>query len=98
MISLALEVLTFVQAALLFAALPLSVLAAYGFHGTPWGRVLSPLPVVELTFAVGLGIGLVDANAGALALLRAVCFAVGVLGVALITFRLSRIARGGVQA
>lgn len=98
MIELALDVLTFVQAALLFAGLPLSLIAAYGFRGTPWGRVLVPLPVVELAFGVGLGFGLVGANEGALAVVRAVCFAVGVLGVVLLTFRLSRIASGGVRA
>lgn len=98
MIDLTLEFLSFVQAAMLFAALPLSIVAAYGFRGTPWGRVLSPLPVVELMFAIGLGIGVVDANEGSLAVLRAGCFVVAVLGVALISFRLSRIATGGVQA
>lgn len=98
MISLVLEVLTFVQAAFLFASLPLSVLAAYGFRGTPWGRVLVPLPIVELSFAVGLGVGLIDAMKGPLALFRVACFAVGVLGVALITYRLASIASGGVRA
>lgn len=98
MIELALHVFTFVQAAILFAALPLSVIAAYGFRGTPWGRVLTPLPVVELSFAIGLGIGLIDGFDGTLALVRAACFAVGVLGVTVITFRLSRIASGGVRA
>lgn len=98
MIDFILEVLTYVQAAFLFTALPLSVIAAYGFRGTPWGRVLTPLPVIELSFAIGLGIGLIDAMEGPLASVRAVCFAIGVIGVALIAFRLSRIASGGVRA
>jgi hypothetical protein len=93
-----LELLLFIQTAFLFASVPLSTIAAYGFRGTPWGRVLLPLPLVEVSLAAGIGIGLLDAVHGPLALFRAGCFAVGVLGVALITFRLARVATGGVRA
>lgn len=92
-----LAVLLYVQAALVFVALPLSVVAAYGCRGTPWGGVLAPLPVMEVAFGVALGVGLLDAG-DAWPYVELVAYGVGVLAVSLAAFRLARIASGGVRA
>ncbi|MXR19525.1 hypothetical protein [Halobacterium bonnevillei] len=91
-----LGVLVYVQAGFMFAALPLSLLAAYGFRGTPWGRVLSPLPVMEVAFSIGLGIGILGGS-GDWLLVQAGAYGVGVVAVSLLSFRLARLATGGVR-
>lgn len=97
-----LGVLLYLQAGFMFAALPLSVVAAYGFRGTPWGRVLAPLPVMEVAFAVGTGITILNGGApegdGALVVVQTAAYGVGVVAVSLVAFRLGRIATGGVRA
>lgn len=92
-----LAVLVYVQAALVFVAFPLSLIAAYGFRGTPWGRVLVPLPVMEVAFGVGLGVRLLDAG-GDWLYLQVVAYGVGVVAITVIAYRLSRVAAGGVRA
>lgn len=92
----ALVVLLYIQAGFMFAALPLSLFAAYGFRGTPWGRVLTPLPVMEVAFSVGLGISILDGG-GDWLLVQAVAYGIGVLAVSLISFHLARLATGGVR-
>lgn len=46
------ELLAVAQVFLLGMALPLSVIAVRGYEGTPFGRVLQPLPVVALGFVL----------------------------------------------
>lgn len=91
----ALGVMLYVQAGFMFAALPLSLLAAYGFRGTPWGRVLSPLPVMEVAFGVGIGVELL--GSGGWLFLQVAAYGVGVVSVSVIAFRLARIASGGAR-
>lgn len=89
-------VLLYVQAGCMFAALPLSLLAAYGYRGTPWGRVLSPLPVMEVAFSVGLGITILGGG-GDWLVVQSVVYSVGVVAVSLVSFRLARLLTGGVR-
>lgn len=93
-----LEVLALVQTLLMAAALPLSTIAAYGFRDTPWGAVLRPLPVIELSFIVGIAMSLLEYDTGRLLLVQALVFGVGVLGTMVASIHLARIARGGVRA
>lgn len=93
----ALEVLAFTQTLLMASALPLSVIAAYGFRGTPWGGVLVPLPFVELSFIIGIAMSLLEYDTGQLLLVQALVFAVGVVGTTIASFRLAKIAWGGVR-
>lgn len=93
----ALGVLLYLQAGFIFAALPLSVVAAYGFRGTPWGRVLAPLPVMEVAFAAGLAIAILEGE-GDWLIVQMISYGIGVVAVSLIAFRLARIATGGVRA
>lgn len=88
--------LLYIQAGLMFASLPLSLLAAYGYRGTPWGRVLSPLPVMEVAFSVGLGIAILGGG-GDWLVVQTVVYSVGVVAVSLASFRLARILTGGVR-
>ncbi|MFB6270091.1 MAG: hypothetical protein ABEH83_09115 [Halobacterium sp.] len=97
MIQAVLAVLMYVQAALVFVALPLSLIAAYGFWGTPWGRVLAPLPVMEVAFGVGLGVSLLDAG-GVWLYVQVVAYGTGVVAIAAAAYHLARIATGGVRA
>lgn len=92
------QVLLYVQAGLLFASLPLSTVAAYGFRGTPWGRVLAVLPPMELAFVVGTGLLLAEVDAGPWLVVQTVAYGVAISLVGLLAFRLARLARGGVQA
>lgn len=96
MIETTLSILEYLQAAFVLTALPLSAIAAYGFRGTPWGRVLIPLPVMDVAFGVGLGIGLLDFG-GDWLYLQAVAFGVGVVAVSVTAFRLARLASGGAR-
>lgn len=50
------EIASLVQILLLAASLPLAVLAYRGYRGTPWGRVLQPLPIMEVCFILYLAI------------------------------------------
>lgn len=93
-----LEILAFVQTLLMAAAIPLSTVAAYGFSDTPWGAVLRPLPVIELSFIVGIAMSLLEYDTGPLLLVQALVFGVGVLGTTVASVHLARIAWGGVRA
>ena len=53
------ELLAVGQVFLLGVALPLAVVAVRGYEGTPFGRVLRPLPVVVLGFLVTVAAKLV---------------------------------------
>lgn len=92
------HILAFIQTLLLTTALPLSCIAAYGARGTRWGSVLRPIPVVEVSFIVGISMGILHYDTGVLLLVQALVFAVGVLATTVISFRLARLARGGVKA
>jgi hypothetical protein len=91
------DVLLYLQAGFMFAALPLSLIAAYGFRGTPWGRVLAPLPVMELAFAAALAITILGGS-GDWLVVEMVAYGVGVVSVSLVAFRLARIVSGGARA
>lgn len=91
------QVLLYAQAGLLFASIPLSAIAAYGFRGTPWGRVLVLLPPMELAFAVGTGLLLAEVESGPWLVVQTVAYGVAVAFVAVLAFRLARIASGGVK-
>lgn len=92
-----LEIFAFLQTLLMAAALPLSTIAAYGFRGTPWGGVLLPLPLIEASFIVGIAMSLLQYDTGSLLLVQALVFGVGVVGTTVSSFRLARIAWGGVR-
>lgn len=92
------HILTFVQTLLLSMALPLSIIAAYGSRGTQWGGVLAPLPVIEVSFILGIAMSLLHYDSGSLLLVQALVFAVGVLGTTVVAFRLVRLAMGGGKA
>jgi hypothetical protein len=49
------DILVFGEIVLLSAALPLSVIAALGFRGSPFGKVTGPLPVVFVCYIVADG-------------------------------------------
>lgn len=51
-----------VQILLLAASLPLALLAYRGYRGTPWGRVLQPLPVMEVCFILYLAILILEVD------------------------------------
>lgn len=51
-----LVVLSLVQTIVLAAATVLMAIAARGYDGTPWGRVLRPLPVALSFFAMSTGL------------------------------------------
>lgn len=53
------EALILAEVVLLSAALPLSVVAALGFRGSPFGRVTAPIPVVVGCYIVADGSRLV---------------------------------------
>lgn len=53
------EILVFGEVVLLSAALPLSVIAALGFRGSPFGKVTGPLPVVFVCYIIADGSRLV---------------------------------------
>lgn len=92
------QVLSLAQVLLLAAAVPLSLIAWYGFRGTSWGRVLSPLPVIEVSFALGLSMYLLNLDAGMLYLVQAILFGVGVASTVFFTYRLTRLVSGGVRS
>ncbi|GGL57027.1 hypothetical protein [Halocalculus aciditolerans] len=56
MAALSLVLLSLLQALLLAGATVLMTVAAWGYAGTPWGRVLEPLPVAIAFFAVTTGL------------------------------------------
>lgn len=90
------QILLYVQLGLLFASIPLSTVAAYGFRGTPWGRVIVLLPPMEVAFAVATGLLLADVEGGWL-VVQTVAYGVAVSLVGLLALRLVRVARGGVK-
>lgn len=90
------DVLLFLQLGLLFAALPLSIIAAYGFRGTPWGRVVRLLPPMEATFVVATGLLLADVD-GSLLVVQTIAYGMGVATVAVLAIRLTRMVTGGVR-
>lgn len=92
------ELLAFVQTIILSIALPLSTIAAYGSRGTQWGGVVAPLPVIELSFIIGIAMGLLDYDTGTLLLVQAVVFSVGVVGTTIVAIRLMKLATGGIRA
>jgi len=49
------EALVLLEIVLLSAALPLAVVAAYGFRDSPFGRVTSPIPVVLVCYIAADG-------------------------------------------
>lgn len=90
------DVLLFLQLGLLFAALPLSVIAAYGFRGTPWGRVVRLLPAMEVFFVVATGLLLADID-GSLLVVQTIAYVMAVATIAVLAIRLTRIVTGGVR-
>lgn len=92
------ELLAFVQTILLSIALPLSTIAAYGSRGTQWGAVVAPLPVIEVSFIIGIAISLLDYDTGTLVLVQAVVFGIGVVATSLAAIRLVKLAIGGSRA
>lgn len=53
------DALILVEVVLLSVALPLSVIAALGFRGSPFGSVTTPIPVVLVCYIVADGSRLV---------------------------------------
>lgn len=49
------EVLIFGLVVVLSAALPLSIIAALGFHGSPFGKVTAPIPIIIFSYVVADG-------------------------------------------
>lgn len=90
------QILLYVQAGLLFASIPLSTIAAYGFRGTPWGRVLAVLPPMEVAFALATGLLIADVE-GAWLVVQTAAYGVAVVLVGLLAVRLARISTRGVR-
>ena len=51
--------LVFGQVVVLSIALPLSVIAALGFRGSPFGKVVMPIPVVIVAYILADGLVLI---------------------------------------
>ncbi|WP_135827545.1 hypothetical protein [Halorussus halobius] len=79
---------------LLAASLPLAILAYRGYRGTPWGRVLQPIPVVEVSFILYLVIVILGIDAPAVHGFAVVAWAVGTLAACLSALRLTLLLRG----
>ena len=56
--ALALDALLLLQVVFLTVGAVFAVVAARGYRGSPWGRVLRPLPVVLALFVVSAGVAL----------------------------------------
>lgn len=54
------ELLILVTTLLLTTALPLSIIAAMGFRDTPFGKVVTPIPIVLAAYIVVMSSRLVD--------------------------------------
>lgn len=76
---------------LLTLALLFSLVAARGFRGTRWGRVLRPLPVVAGGFLVGMLAASLPIGPGLESLLVGVSWAPAVVAVALSAFEYRRL-------
>lgn len=57
---LPLVLLSLVQTIILTAATVLMAIAARGYSGTPWGRVLEPLPIALAFFALTTGLTTIE--------------------------------------
>lgn len=91
------EVLLYLQVGFLFASLPLSLVAAYGFRGTPWGRVVQVLPPMELAFAIATGLLIAEVD-GPWMVVQTGAYGVAVILVGVLAVRLARITTGGVRS
>lgn len=49
------DLLIFVLVVLLSVAVPLSIVAAYGFRGSPFGKVTGPIPIVLICYIIADG-------------------------------------------
>jgi hypothetical protein len=49
------QVLVFCLVVLLSASLPLSIIAALGFRGSPFGKVTGPVPIILACYTLGDG-------------------------------------------
>lgn len=90
-----LVVLALVQTAVLVAATVLMAIAARGYAGTPWGRVLRPLPVALLFFAASTGLSAIQFNSYVPVPSTPVLWVVPVACVALAAYRFVAVTRRG---
>lgn len=67
------EALLILNVVLLAAAVPLTLIAYFGFRGTPWGRVIKWFPLVAVGYLVTQGLILLEYDS-------ALTFAVGLGG------------------
>jgi len=80
----ALDILSLVATSVAFA---LALVAARGFRGTPWGRVLSPLPVVFGALTLSTAISVHPATPPDGGSLSAACWIVAVAAIAVSCWR-----------
>lgn len=90
----AVELLNAVNLAALAVALPLSVIAAHGYRGTPWGRVLFPLPAVTFAFLVWAMANTVSIPEATVASVAAVTWGIGTVGIVVAAVRAFRVLTG----
>lgn len=78
-VAVALDILTLVATSVAFT---LALVAARGFRGTPWGRVLAPLPVVFAAMTLSTAVSLHPATPPHGGWLSAGCWALAVAAIA----------------
>ncbi|QLC34483.1 hypothetical protein EFA46_009785 [Halarchaeum sp. CBA1220] len=87
------DLLLNLQLVLSAVAFVLSLIAYRGYAGTPWGRVLEPIPVLLASILVTTGIEGAVPEATYL-LVSAVCWTVTTGAVVLSTYRITTLRRG----
>lgn len=83
------------QLALLAVAFVFAVIAVRGYRGTPWGRVLRPMPAVLALMAMGAFVSLLPATPPHGGIYTTSLLAVALLGIVYATIELIRVLRRG---
>lgn len=91
---LAEDALLVVNIVLLAAVLPLTIIAFRGFRGSPWGRVLQPLPVIAVGYLTSRCLAILHVDGELVLLTMIVSLGVAVAATALHATRLAFLLTG----